>query len=29
MKKKGFDDTEIREINGSKYLVLRMDLDDL
>ena len=29
MKKKGFDDTEIREINGSKYWVLKSDLDNL
>ena len=25
----GFDDTEIREINGTKYLVLKRDLDNL
>ena len=26
---KGFDDTEIREINGTKYWVLKSDLDNL
>ena len=26
---KGFDDTEIREINGTKYWVLKRDLDNL
>ena len=26
---KGFEDTEIREINGTKYWVLKRDLDDL
>ena len=25
---KGFDDTEIREINGTKYWVLKRDLDN-
>jgi len=26
---KGFEDTEIREINGTKYWVLKRDLDNL